>query len=324
MDIDAESSRSENEDTCLEESILATLLVSDWNVRAWMFLEAMRGRDNVHILCKNNTIISVRDIVTKVLRHGQIDLVILVLTSHHILRSQPGYMIEGLATPYMLHGYSSNDGMIEDGMCHLNHRHASRPGDDLVIWSLLCGVKVYDSPEEFWRARIGEILPTGFLLNSTPRIQNCPGFGWAQCQPTLPIAAAGGSKLYAASYGTDSVVGGITDHGFEAQWMVFYVDATLRKVPPGIWARLHPDLKNRSNFRELAIRCLAHFQVIAVLQPIHNETSDSPALYRSDAKQPLYALVASNGEGKWEWQTVFEWATRDNPLKFTIDNILLV
>jgi hypothetical protein len=62
MDIDALSA---NEDIHLEDAILATLLVSDLDVRLWTFLEAMRGRDNVHILCQNNRILSARDLFRK-------------------------------------------------------------------------------------------------------------------------------------------------------------------------------------------------------------------------------------------------------------------
>lgn len=41
----------------------AALFVCDWNVRAWTFLESMRGRRNVHILCKNNMILLVNDTI---------------------------------------------------------------------------------------------------------------------------------------------------------------------------------------------------------------------------------------------------------------------
>jgi hypothetical protein len=35
----------------LQESILAAILLCDWNVRAWTLLEALRGRKNIQILC---------------------------------------------------------------------------------------------------------------------------------------------------------------------------------------------------------------------------------------------------------------------------------
>lgn len=47
--------------TELRESILATVLVCDWNSRAWTLLEAMRGRRNIHLLCKRNEVITFKE-----------------------------------------------------------------------------------------------------------------------------------------------------------------------------------------------------------------------------------------------------------------------
>ncbi|KAK6713609.1 hypothetical protein SNK04_004573 [Fusarium graminearum] len=58
---------------CLRESILCTLLACDWNVRAWTLLEALRGRKNIHILCKSgdhNTEISLREVLQVVSTYG--------------------------------------------------------------------------------------------------------------------------------------------------------------------------------------------------------------------------------------------------------------
>ena len=33
------------------ETIMGTLMVCDWNLRAWTILEAFRGRENMYILC---------------------------------------------------------------------------------------------------------------------------------------------------------------------------------------------------------------------------------------------------------------------------------
>jgi hypothetical protein len=141
----------------------------------------------------------------------------------------------------------------------------------------------------------------------------------------LPITATGGPKQYAASDGTGNVIGKITDHGYEAEWMIFGLEGAQKKLPLRIWARLHPDLKNKPAFREFAIEVLSHFQAITETnQPIHDEISDSPAPYRSDADKPLYTLVASSEEGKCQWQKVFEWAAKDSPLTFAREHILIV
>ena len=43
-------------------------MVCDWNLRAWTFLEAFRGRDNVQILCKGDVIVSLKESVEMVYR----------------------------------------------------------------------------------------------------------------------------------------------------------------------------------------------------------------------------------------------------------------
>ncbi len=48
------------------ESFLAALLVCDWNVRAWTLLEAMRGRNNIHLLCKRNHVICFKELLRTV------------------------------------------------------------------------------------------------------------------------------------------------------------------------------------------------------------------------------------------------------------------
>jgi hypothetical protein len=46
----------------LQESILTAILVCDWNVRAWIFLEAMKGRKNIHFLC-NDVVVNWRNLL---------------------------------------------------------------------------------------------------------------------------------------------------------------------------------------------------------------------------------------------------------------------
>jgi hypothetical protein len=47
----------------LFESILAVLIVCDWNVRSWTLLESMRGRQHIHLLFKNDRVMSLKSIV---------------------------------------------------------------------------------------------------------------------------------------------------------------------------------------------------------------------------------------------------------------------
>jgi hypothetical protein len=117
----------------LRETILTTLAVSDWNLRAWTMLEAFQGRHNIWLLCKDNRTVSFRETLEIVHRYGTVDIAILFATSGHLLPSAR-----------MLAGGSSRDRgplfePISDDEAEylLKHRHASRPGDKDVIRRLL-------------------------------------------------------------------------------------------------------------------------------------------------------------------------------------------
>jgi len=74
-----------NLDIDLQESILALLFVRDWNIRAWTLLEAMRGRNNLYLLCKWNEVICLREVIRAVHERGRIDLAILFSAAQHLL-----------------------------------------------------------------------------------------------------------------------------------------------------------------------------------------------------------------------------------------------
>ena len=49
--------------TLVYEKLLAIVLVSDWNTRAWTFLEAFRARRNLHLLCKHDATVSLQQVI---------------------------------------------------------------------------------------------------------------------------------------------------------------------------------------------------------------------------------------------------------------------
>lgn len=49
------------------ELILATLLLCDWHVCAWTLLENLRARRNIYILCKDDHIIKLKQLMEIVL-----------------------------------------------------------------------------------------------------------------------------------------------------------------------------------------------------------------------------------------------------------------
>jgi hypothetical protein len=95
MEIDASNLTMET-----KESILAALLVCDWNVRAWTYLEAMRGRQNIHVLCKDEVVVCLKELLTSVNTHGDITLGNLFLSAQHLF-CRSWYM---MIRPMTIHG----------------------------------------------------------------------------------------------------------------------------------------------------------------------------------------------------------------------------
>ena len=69
----------------IRESIIACVLVCDWSVRAWTFLEAIRGRHQIYLLCKDEQIVPFKETLAIVLQEGSIDLAILAFAVPHLL-----------------------------------------------------------------------------------------------------------------------------------------------------------------------------------------------------------------------------------------------
>ena len=87
----------ESQSVELQECILAAVLVCDWNVRAWTFLESIKGRHNVRILCKNDTTLSVREIINRVYAEGRIEMGILC---HLLSNSSPRWTTASRRHPW--------------------------------------------------------------------------------------------------------------------------------------------------------------------------------------------------------------------------------
>jgi hypothetical protein len=161
--------------TNTSEKIISTLLVCDWNVRAWTLLESMRGRKHIYILCKNDAIVSVREVLEIVYSKGCIDIAILTLTSQHLVPWQIGAEDSG----------KEMEGIdIPEATAILSHRHASRPGDDIVIWSLMVSTEPFFTAKDFWEPKTG-IMRIVYLMSDLPRLQDVPGRSWAPSRPRL-------------------------------------------------------------------------------------------------------------------------------------------
>ncbi|KAK5658655.1 hypothetical protein OQA88_2051 [Cercophora sp. LCS_1] len=158
------------------EILVSVLLLSDWNVRGWTMLEAIRGNAAVHILCKGNRPVPLRDILAGLYRGGSIDLCALLIGSPQLMPPR---------------GAKFRTPSIETAGVMLARRFASRRGDDIIIWSLLCkdgndNTPAHQSPLALWKSKVNTWVKTGFLISSCDRIPNAPrGFGWAPATPFL-------------------------------------------------------------------------------------------------------------------------------------------
>ncbi|KUI55380.1 hypothetical protein VP1G_02849 [Cytospora mali] len=150
------------------EVLVTILLLSDWNVRAWTMLEVIRGSKAVHLLCRDNRVMSLRDVLLTLYKHGKIDLCALLVGSPQLVPT----------------GVELQPPSIESAGVMLSRRYASRSGDDVIIWSLLVGDdRAHSSPEALWRSRVGQHVKTGFLMSSCDRVKGAAGFGWAPATP---------------------------------------------------------------------------------------------------------------------------------------------
>lgn len=314
-----------NPDLAVQESILATILVCDWNVRAWTLLEALRGRKNIHVLCKDELTVSLGDVIRAVNREGCIDIAVLFLSVQHLLPTPP--VIYGIPEDRQ-HQIQEYDIRPEIGYVTvmeaaglLSHRHASRPGDEVVIWDLLTGDlltrdegddwdAIWDlvrggdgddgadgadgadkdddpfSAKNFWRKRVGKKIPTGFLMSNIPRLSRVRGFSWAPCRPNFPLL--GGEphidydQLLFSYGGEGSEPATITPDGLSGFW----------------WAYVRENSDGQ--------RGLENELWVAFLQPLREMSSVRFQPHPRRSSKHVFATVTSDDRRVWRWKGVLE------------------
>lgn len=306
----------------LRESILAVLLVCDWNTRAWTFLEAFRGRHAIYLLCKNNQIVSLKETLKIVYYQGRLDIAMLFLTVPHLLTADKILKVDKPSSPE-----PNRQGflMVETGGSLLSHRAASRPGDDIIIWSLLLDNNVFKTAEDFWRSRQDTSLPTSFLISSAPRL-NIRGLGWAPSRPSPQVLNSTGpdnQSHYLAFDGADSEYGDIKPEGFSAFWAIHEFRHDKRKsFLHNPWKSKTPTTTKKTspptNIQRIHTQYLQNHRHAALLRPIIYNAWDTPAEYRGAITGVLVAVCGSNDHGEsWEWRGVYEWDLAEPLPKFT-------
>ncbi|KAL9012303.1 MAG: hypothetical protein Q9173_002924 [Seirophora scorigena] len=307
------------------ESILAALLVCDWGVRAWTLLEAMRGRSGLYLLCLHNRVISLRELLKSVHAGGRIDLVTFFLGRDYLVPPMAiantelfGEIITSEIEQEIEDGFVS----MGEAAALLSHRHATRDGDDLLIWSLLIGDLEDESPVEMWKRQVGKRIPTGSLISSAQRVQDHPGLSWAPYRPTALQATSNNSQVYPAYDGSETGQGLITEEGLRAKWLVHHLPDRASFMPPG-----RKDMQvsgPASPYAEIADWYLDGFRWGALLQAMPRRgPRNIPSRYRG-ALGHVVVVCGSHDGASWEWKGIYEWSAEIPLPSFAIEEILIV
>ena len=279
--------------TAVCERLLVTAIASDWNVRAWTFFEAFRARRTLHILCEKNVVLPLKEVIEIVHRKGALEIGNLLLANPHFL---PPLNDRELARSISKTRQEFEEGhlAIELSGSLLNHRAASRPGDDFVIWSLLMSEEnIFYSAEEFWKSMQGEALrsvadtgdifssaagiSTGFLVSSAPRLKE-KGLTWALASPALHASTNVEEDSYTGYDGGESYRGLITTDGLIADWLLFKFDGcsfwlTVKSIISRLWGQ---DISCRypQNLAKIRAKYLRGYRWGTILCPIQSNTNN--------------------------------------------------
>lgn len=325
----------------VRERILVTLIVCDWNLRAWTLLEAFRGREAIYLLCKDNAVVPLKETIEIVLHHGSIDVGFLLLTVPHLLPSRSKRHFRPIDIQHVS-GYLS----VENSGSLLSYREASRFGDDIVIWSLLLEEQVFKDAESFWRSREGMTIKTGYLLSSAPRL-GVRGLSWAPSSPTVhPLtdtSSISTSRLLIHG-GVESGSGTITRDGLLADWLMYeFAEPGMARMMSRAMATIgYMELGSekfcRSNMSRIRKKYLKGYRWGCLLRPIRYRVDAGAGRYEPvvnyvDTSKILVVVCAVKNRifslrdrrVLWEWKGIYEWdLTEPLPKLERTKDVLLV
>ncbi|KIW70014.1 hypothetical protein PV04_02325 [Phialophora macrospora] len=316
------------------EKLLATLLVSDWNMRAWTLLESMRGRSSLYLLCADGRIVKLYDVLQAVYQKGSIDIVVPYLTRAYLLPSDDITdieLFEGAGSVATEEDRQLAEGFISVGEAAvlLSHRHATRDEDDVLIWNLLIGDVPRQDAAEMWKRQIGMKISTGALVSSAPRLRDVAGFHWAPSRPTLPRRSTTSAyptahdETFLAYDGGDAKDAEITPAGLRGKWLTCrFTTPTTPDVHDGMHSV--DDNSADDKLALIAKRYTADFAHGILLQVCPTRGPSNVALPYQGSNNHVLVVCGSHNALGWEWRGVYEWE-RTCPLPpFVVEDILLV
>jgi hypothetical protein len=324
--------------TELRESLVAAVLLCDWNVRAWTILEGMKGRQRIFLLCKDNHTINLRETLFDVCRHGRLDIIVFANLFPHLLpsaRQDNDYLVKNRIPeiPFELAGI------------WLSHRPASRAGDEIVIWSLLLGSNLpplYNAVD-FWKAQAS--VCTGYLMSSNSRLA-VPGLTWAPSTPYTSVQQSDSvnimDRIHRPMPRSETWLGVIHEDGLWGPWY-FYEFRSRFKTVKKAFRRLSTQAHGIPPSLDLELKSIrARFGIretwAALLQPVawseffgpDTPSTRAPDTIHSDRYGRLVAVCESNKKEQKRrgardtfpeqlksyrgcWKGVYEWP-EDVPL----------
>ncbi|KAK7932486.1 hypothetical protein PG985_003198 [Apiospora marii] len=305
----------------IKESLVAAVILSDWNARAWTLLESMKGRQNIHFLCKDNKSVDFAKIMLDIIDHGHFEIIVFIWHVYHMLPSNE----HAWSRPRVLEDREkltiSTIGTL------LSYRPASKKGDDFVIWSLLIDPDRdptdRSNAKAFWKSQIGRVINTGYLMSISPRLK-IKGFGWAPISPYLARKQlpSGTALANTKSFDrTNTALGEITAAGLWAVWRKYDIP---RK---DLWHRSLAECSLDREFGRIRSKYLLPFSFGALLRPAtygERDLEETPTDPGHSEEGTMFVVcesfnktVVTHRTGdesyQWTWKGVHIWP-RNVPL----------
>lgn len=181
-------------------------------------LEVIQANRSIHILCSGDATIQLSDLLRRIWENGSIDLALFFGSLGHlfVLPREKSTIRRGIREADHL----------------LSQRHATRPGNEAIIWALLNNNPSQHDDVDLWSCQ--KHVQTAFLMSSAPCIRKSPGYSCAPANPVIKPVRRNINinnrpyhipvKYHHGYDGKGSWVGTITANDLWSQWL--FIDMT--------------------------------------------------------------------------------------------------